>query len=52
MTLILQILALACLVIAAFGLVTKPSRISYGWLGLCLWLLSLMLVSFTLHTVQ
>ena len=44
--LLLQIAALVCLVCAAIGI---PSRIGLGWLGLALWLLSLMVGYVPLH---
>lgn len=47
LTLILQLLALVSLLGAAFGVL--PWRVSWGWLGLALWLLSLMLGGVALH---
>lgn len=47
---ILQILALICLFIAAWG-VALP-RVSAGWLGLALWLLSLMIGGVELHPIH
>lgn len=42
-SLLLQILALIALVLAAFGV--KNTRVTVGWLGMALWLASLMVVS-------
>jgi len=42
-TLILQLIALICLLCAAVGIPTAPSRLSVGWLGLFFWLLSLLM---------
>lgn len=47
--LIIQIFALVCLFLAALNLFPKP-RLTWGWLGMFLWLLSLMIGSFSLHT--
>ena len=41
-TLVLQLIALACLICAAIGIPTAPSRVSLGWLGLFFWLLSVL----------
>ncbi len=50
---ILQILALMCLAFAALGMFSgPPSRPAWGWLGLFLWLLSLMVTSIQLHPVH
>lgn len=47
---ILQILALICLTTAALGITTP--RVASGWLGLALWLLSLMVGGVELHPVH
>jgi hypothetical protein len=48
--LLLQIAALICLAFAAFGLFQgPPSKPVWGWLGLLLWLLSLMVSDIQLH---
>ena len=48
--LILQIIALVCLFFAAFNLFTAPpNKPVWGWLGLFLWLLSLMVSGIVLH---
>jgi hypothetical protein len=50
--LLLQIGALICLVFAAFNLFGgPPSRPVWGWLGMLLWLLSLMVSGIILHPV-
>lgn len=40
-TLVLQIVALVCLILAALGV--PSSRVSLGWLGLSFWLASQMI---------
>lgn len=45
---ILQIVALVCLLLAALN-VRSPPPIAWGWLGLFLWLLSLMTSGVVLH---
>jgi len=51
--LILQIGALICLIFAAFSLFQgPPNRPQWGWLGLALWLLSLMVSGIQLHAVN
>lgn len=48
--LILQIMALVCLFFAAFNLFAgPPTRPAWGWLGMFLWLLSLMVSGIHLH---
>jgi hypothetical protein len=48
--LILQVIALLCLFFAAFNLFTAaPNKPVWGWLGMALWLLSLMVSGITLH---
>ena len=48
--LIIQIIALVCLFIAALGWFTTPApRPQWGWLGMALWLLSLMVSGIQLH---
>ena len=50
--LLLQIGALVCLVFAAFNLFGgPPNRPVWGWLGMLLWLLSLMVSGIILHPV-
>jgi hypothetical protein len=50
--LILQICALICLVFAAFSLFqAPPNRPVWGWLGMALWLLSLMVSGIALHPI-
>jgi hypothetical protein len=49
-TLIIQIAALLCLLFAAFRLFqSPPSKPDWGWLGMFLWLLSLMVSGIELH---
>jgi len=48
---LIQLAALIFLFMAAFNLVPS-SRVVWGWLGLCLWLLSLMIDSVQLHAVH
>lgn len=51
--LLLQIAALICLAFASFGLFAgPPSRPSWGWLGMFLWLLSLMVNGIDLHATR
>jgi len=51
--LILQIFALICLVFAAFNLFqAPPNKPVWGWLGMALWLLSLMVSGIQLHAVN
>lgn len=45
---VLQLVGLACLLIAALGLFPN-TRIGWGWFGIFLWLLSRMASGFTLH---
>lgn len=46
----LQLGALLCLVFAAFNLFTAPpNKPVWGWLGMLLWLLSLMVSGVYLH---
>lgn len=47
--LLLQLVALACLLFAAFNLFGGGSRPAWGWLGMFLWLLSLMVSGIVLH---
>jgi hypothetical protein len=48
--LIIQIFALVCLIFAAFNLFTaQPNKPVWGWLGMALWLFSLMVGSFSIH---
>ena len=41
LNLFLQVLALVCLVLAAFN-TPSPSRLSFGWLGMALWMLTVV----------
>ena len=53
--LIIQIIALVCLLFAAFNLFPPPKgRPIWGWLGMFLWLLSLMIgtIQIQLHTTS
>lgn len=50
--LLLQIIALVCLAFAAFNLFPGPNRPSWGWLGMFLWLLSLMVSGIVLHATS
>jgi hypothetical protein len=45
---ILQLIALACLLFATFSMF-PTSRVSWGWAGMFLWLLSLMVSGIALH---
>ena len=47
-SLLLQIVALVCLLLAAVNVPTTP-RISIGWLGMFFWLLSVMVGGIVLH---
>ena len=49
--LLLQLIALVCLLFAAFNLFGRPNP-SWGWLGLFLWLLSLMVSGIVLHATS
>lgn len=50
--LILQIFALICLAFAAFNLFqSPPNKPNWGWLGMFLFVLSLMVSGITLHEV-
>jgi hypothetical protein len=50
MILIIQVIALVCLAFEAFKLFQGPNRPVWGWCGMFLWLLSLMLGFVSLHT--
>jgi hypothetical protein len=45
---ILQLCALVCLILAAFGLFPN-GKVQWGWLGLAFWVLSFMLSVAELH---
>jgi hypothetical protein len=47
---LLQIVALVCLLFAAFGLF-PTSKLSWGWAGMFFWLLSLMVSGIVLHPI-
>ena len=49
--LMLQIIALICLIAAAVGL-WPTSKVQWGWLGMALWLFSLMIGGVVLHQVS
>lgn len=50
---ILQLIALACLFFEAFRLFQgPPNRPVWGWLGMFLWLVSLMLGDVRLHATD
>lgn len=49
--LIIQIIALVCLFFEAFRLFPGPNRPVWGWFGMALWLLSLMLGGVYLHRI-
>jgi len=50
---VLQVCALACFAFAAFHLFeAPPSKPAWGWLGLGLWLLSLMVSDIALHATR
>jgi hypothetical protein len=50
--LLVQLVALVCLVFAAFRLFGGGNRPDWGWLGMLLWLLSLMVSGIVLHQVH
>jgi hypothetical protein len=51
--LIIQIVALLCLIFAAFNLFQgPPNKPNWGWLGMALWLLSLMVSGVVLHAAS
>lgn len=51
--LIIQIFALICLVFAAFNLFqAPPNKPVWGWLGMALWLFSLMITAVELHAAR
>jgi hypothetical protein len=50
--LLLQIVALVCLAFAAFNLFGGANRPVWGWLGMFLWLLSLMVSGIALHATS
>lgn len=50
--LLLQLIALLCLLFAAFGLFPGANRPNWGWSGMFLWLLSLMVSGIALHATQ
>jgi hypothetical protein len=52
-TLIVQVVAAICLAIAGFGSWRYPSAPwhHYGWIGMFLWLVSLMIGGIELHQV-
>jgi hypothetical protein len=53
MILVIQVIALVCFLIAWLGIPIPASRpLAWGWFGLFLWLLSLMLGGFALHTAH
>lgn len=45
---LLQVLALLCMVFAAFNLF-PTSKVTWGWLGLLFWFLSFMVEAIGLH---
>jgi hypothetical protein len=47
--LLIQIVALVCLLFASFNLFPGPGRPVWGWFGMFLWLLSLMISGVQLH---
>jgi hypothetical protein len=47
---LLQVAALVCLLFATLGLF--PSRPQWGWAGMFLWLLSLMVSGIVLHPIS
>lgn len=50
---VLQVAALICLIFAAFNLFTAPpNKPVWGWLGMMLWLLSLMVSGIQLHGIH
>jgi hypothetical protein len=50
--LVLQIAALVCLFLEAFKLFQGPKRPVWGWAGMLLWLLSLMVNGIQLHATN
>lgn len=48
---LLQLIALVCLIFATFGLFPN-SKVAWGWAGMFLWLLSLMVSVIQLHPAQ
>ena len=48
---ILQLVAIALLLAAAINVANKP-RLVWGWAGMFLWLLSLMLGALPLHPIN
>lgn len=51
--LIIQLVALVCLFLQAFRLAQgPPNRPDWGWLGMFLWLLSLMISGVALHATD
>ncbi len=50
--LIFQLGALVCFAFEAFHLFAGPKRPTWGWLGLFLWLLSLMVSGIALHATN
>jgi hypothetical protein len=50
--LIIQVFALIFLILASFNLFPPPNRPIWGWLGMALWLFSLMVGDFTLHAAR
>lgn len=51
-TLIIQVIAVLFLSFEAFGLFAGLSRPRWGWFGLALWLLSLILGGLMLHAAR
>ncbi len=47
---IIQVIALICLFCAALGFSPSP-KVQWGWMGLALWLLSLMVSVISLHPI-
>jgi hypothetical protein len=47
--LIVQIVAACCLLFEAFKLFAGPNRPVWGWLGMALWLISLMVSGISIH---
>jgi hypothetical protein len=45
---VIQVAALVCFIFAAFNLFATP-KVNWGWLGLALWLFSLMVSGIELH---
>lgn len=48
---VLQIVALICLFCAAFN-IPLGGRVTLGWLGMALWLLSLMVSGVVVHPIE